>query len=195
MSCFLFGCETETVDQVTPLIRENIDIELLPGQPIVINLVEGVVTTEPVVISIIETPTIGDFHVLEELATKGIYETARNGTDHFSINYTVGESSFQRSFNLDISPNNIGSYKAIYDRGGFIDTGEAIEVEVLNNDQGEGNNLRIASGPRYGAATVTSDNMIAFRATNEFLGRIDIIYEADFNGESSSAIVRFVVRR
>ncbi|MEM9719388.1 MAG: hypothetical protein AAGA10_09080 [Bacteroidota bacterium] len=195
------GCEQVKEDVLPAESTEELSTQTLfsiPGEPVVVDLLEGVSLSEPVDLQIMEAPQSGDLSLLGN--TLASYETPSRiapQSDRFTMNVKTSSTSYQRTFQVEVTDRvgyPLSEQGAVYDRGGILNPGETLIADVLQNDAEGAAGLEIEVGPSRGTAFVTEDQKISYTADPEFRGLVDVIYRVDFpNGRVGRAIVRFAI--
>jgi len=198
-----FGsCEQVKEDILPQSSFERLDSRTLyavPGDPIVVNLMEEINILEPITIQIQQKPSEGELKmVANSLAMYEIPSTRGGSTnDDFEISIDTDSVSYQLPFRVEIIDRTgfpLSEQGAVYDRGGIIKPGETITVDVLANDRKGASNLQIEVAPDQGAAIITSDQKLEYTANEAFLGLVDVFYKVEFpDGRIGRANTRFSI--
>lgn len=170
----------------------------IPGEPVVIDLLEGVTSTEPMVMKVKMQPDAGDLELLAEtLASYEIEAGSRSSADTFTIEMRTANATYEKDFQVQVTTRAnypLSENGAVYDRGGILKPGESIIADVLANDAEGAMDLEIELEPQFGEASVTEDQKIAYTADEQYLGLVDLIYKVNFpSGRTGRAIVRFAI--
>lgn len=171
-------------------------IQVVAQEPKVIDVMEGVVSAQPVKVEVLNQPNRGDFSLRG--SSFGLYSTRAAGTtDQFTVAISMQDGTITRTFNIASVTRSrypVSEQGAVYDRGGILKNSETISVDVLANDSPGALSLTIAVPPVNGTAEVTGDNTIQYTASSQFKGLDDLIYETSYSdGSSGQALVRFVI--
>ncbi len=196
------SCE-DVKDDVLPEGRlEQLNPQTLytvPGEPTVIDLLEGVTIPEPVNLQVTKAPAAGELSmVANSLAMYELPSSRSNSSsDDFEMRMETDSMTYVRTFEVQVTDRvgyPIGEQGAVYDRGGVIKPEESLTVDVLANDREGGRNLQIEVPPAHGSAIVTDDMKITYTADSDFLGLVDVFYKVEFpDGKIGRANVRFAV--
>ncbi|MEM8898687.1 MAG: Ig-like domain-containing protein [Bacteroidota bacterium] len=176
----------------------EVSLFAVPGEPIVIDLLEGVNLLENATIQLDQAPEAGAVEILDKsLARYELPARTSIDSDRFRMNIQSGTESYERTFSVAVTTRvgyPLSEKGAVYDRGGIIQPGQSITVDVLANDAEGANDLEIEIDPAFGSATVTDDQKITYQADRVFLGLVDVTYKVSFpDGSQGRAIVRFAI--
>jgi len=114
-----------------------------------------------------------------------------SGMDSFTYQVSDGDlSSNPAAVSIDVAP--VNDIPLAFNDMGQGEEGDVIEVEVLANDEGMGDNpisVEVETSPENGVVEVVG-NLIRFTAAAGFVGEDSFTYKAtDVDGETSSAVV------
>jgi len=198
LTVMLIACQNFEEDVLPITEIEDRSIQVVAQQPEVIDVLEGVISEEPIRIEIAKAPNEGEFEMRGR--SLGLYNIeAPPGTrDEFTIAMEMSSGTVLRTFSVE-SVNRvnypISEQGALYDRGGVLRKGQTITVDVLANDARGASALQIIVPPISGLAEVTNDNKIKYSAPTDFEGLDDLIYTVVFpNGTIGKALVRFAIQ-
>ncbi|MEM6802977.1 MAG: hypothetical protein AAF696_16325 [Bacteroidota bacterium] len=201
----LSSCETLKEDMLPEVLEvEVIDMYALSGTPTIVDLMQGVNTTENTSIEMIEMPDLGE---IENLGTNfSLYTppTSRaEGQTTFSWEVSINDKVFRRKANMIIASRSrypISGGPAIYDRGGILAQGDSLVADILTNDLlpnglSSVSSLQIVQAPIAGIAEITTDLKLAFIAPADTTGLIDVLYRLETtDGSNGVAAARFLVQ-
>lgn len=177
---------------------EDVTFFAVPGEPTVIDLLEGVNLSGEATIQLNEAPELGEVAILaKSLASYELPTRTATGSDSFVMSIQSGSETYERQFSVEVT-NRVGyplsEQGAVYDRGGILKPGERLTVDVLANDAEGASALEIEIPPKFGSASVTDDQQITYQADGRFLGLVDVTYKVTFpDGKQGRAIVRFAI--
>ncbi|MEM9673179.1 MAG: Ig-like domain-containing protein [Cyclobacteriaceae bacterium] len=197
----MVACEQAEDDLLTDLTLEELSPQVvlsIPGQPTVLDLLEGVNVSTPIQFEVRQQPTQGQLNIIDKgLAT---YEAPRGNNrsiDRFTAEIRTTASTYQREFQVETVSRvgyPISEQGAVYDRGGILKPGESIVVDVLANDAEGATSLEVEVPPAQGTASVTDNNEIIYQANDTYTGLVDVIYKATFEeGRTGRAVTRFLI--
>ncbi len=196
---WLVSCDQIEPDMLPSGQLETAAIVALAGEPVILDLLDGVNITEPIEVRLETAPQVGDLTLMAE--TLASYELPTRTTqmgDEFSMTITTPSETYTRTYQVEVAANRnqypFGEQGAVYDRGGILQPGDSLVADVLANDAPGGTNLTIELGPEFGTASVTPDNQIAYTADSTYEGLVDVIYRAEYDsGRVGRALVRFAI--
>jgi VCBS repeat-containing protein len=118
-----------------------------------------------------------------------------NGLDSFTYLVSDGDlSSNSAAVSIDVAP--VNDTPLAFDDMGQGEEGDIIEVAVLANDRGMGDDpisVEVETSPENGVVEVIG-NLIRYTPTADFVGEDSFAYKAtDVDGESSNAIVNISI--
>ncbi len=176
----------------------EVNLFAVPGEPIVIDLLEGVNLVDNATIQLEQVPEAGEVEKLDKsLARYELPARTPFDSDSFRMKIQSGSESYERVFSVTVTSRvgyPLSEKGAVYDRGGIIQPGQSITVDVLANDAEGADDLEIEIDPAFGSAIVTEDQKITYQAARDFLGLIDVTYKVSFpDGRQGRAIVRFAI--
>ena len=200
--CFSLVCCEQVQEDVLPEnLVEQLEPQILyaiPGEPVVVDLLEGVSFTSPVELKVSESPAAGELMLMDKSLALYEQRTRPSGaTDTFILEMRSGSQTYTRGYEVR-STDRVGyplsEQGAVYDRGGILTKDSSLVVDVLANDVAGAGSLEIEVPPAHGTAAVTEDQKILYTADTEYLGLVDLIYRVEFgNGNIGRAIVRFAI--